>query len=452
MVPDSGGIVVMSAVLGGIYMNHALACARVLSAVMLFQLMFPVQSLAHADVTSAKPIADKWAVVIGISEFLDPKINLRFARKDAEEFSKFLIEKQNFAPDHVKLLTDSKATTRNILSVLGSKWLPILCQPDDLVVFYFSGHGSPSFSDIGGINYLVTYDTDVGDLYPTGIAMKDLSRIMKERVHCDRILYILDACYSANADPLSKGLVRRSNIEVEELVQGSGHLVISSSQPDQSSWESKRYQGGVFTKHLIDGLRQHEDSTAVTQAFAYLLPAVRSEVLQDHGLLQEPCMKGNWQGNELIIGVRPTRMRQGLTDIELPDKSVAVASTERYRWQMIRGTRHSSALYHSSWLDLSAATDFSSGDKLRISIDGSANTVVVRFLSEGENPDHAVGIIGTFPISDSRVLEVTLTDKYDKVNQISVHGGPQAWNARLGADNGDPIIQSVSRSVPAAAN
>ncbi len=266
-----------------------------------------------------KPIRDKWAVIVGISHFKEPGHDLKYAAKDAKDFKDFLVKEKNFAPDHVQLLTDQAATRANILSLLGNKWLPRVAEPDDLVVIYFSGHGSPSSLDVGGVNYLIAYDTDIDDLYSTGIAMQDLSRIIKERVHCNRVMLLLDACHSGVAAPSSKGLARNANVNVDAIVQGTGQLVLSSSSPDQRSWESTRYEGSVFTRHLIQGLRKQGQLTKLGDAFGYLKDEVQREVLRDRGELQNPVMKSKWQGEDLIIGVEPANPSRGLSDIELPD-------------------------------------------------------------------------------------------------------------------------------------
>jgi uncharacterized caspase-like protein len=267
-----------------------------------------------------KPIRDKWALIVGISNFKDSSINLHYCAKDAKDFYDFLVTEKNFAPDHVQLLTDSTATRANILSLLGNKWLPRVAEPDDLVVIYFSSHGSPSSLDVGGVNYLVAHDTDVNDLYVTGIAMQDLSRIIKERVHCDRVMVLLDACHSGVAAPSSKGLARAANVNVDTIVQGTGQLVLSSSSPEQRSWESKRYQGSVFTKHLIEGLRKNGKMTKLGDAFGYLNEEVQREVMRDRGEMQNPVMKSKWEGSDLILGAPPARPSKGISDIELPDQ------------------------------------------------------------------------------------------------------------------------------------
>jgi uncharacterized caspase-like protein len=192
-------------------------------------------------------------------------------------------------------------------------------------LIYFSSHGSPSSLDVGGVNYLVAHDTDPNDLYSTAIAMHDLTRIIKERVHSDRIMLLLDACHSGAVAPSAKGLGRAANVNVDTIVQGTGQLVLSSSSPDQQSWESKRYQGSVFTKHLIDGLRKNGKMTRLGDAFYYLNEEVQREVLRDRGTLQNPVMKSKWEGKDLVIGVPPAAPSHGIPEVELPD-SVKVAS------------------------------------------------------------------------------------------------------------------------------
>lgn len=278
------------------------------------------EAVDNSQVEINRPIRDKWALIIGTGRFKDPKINLRYAAKDAQDFSDFLIKERNFAPDHVQLLTNEAATRANILSLLGSKWLPRVAEKDDLVVIYFSTHGSPSSLDLGGVNYLVAHDTDPSDLYATGIAMQDLARIIKARVHSDRVMLVLDACHSGVTAPASgKSIVRPGNVDVDPIVQGTGQLVISSSKPDQRSWESQRYEGSVFTRYLIDGFRKNGDLTKLGDAYSYMESEVQREVLRDRGLLQTPVMRSKWRGSDLILGVKPAAPSPGLGPIELPD-------------------------------------------------------------------------------------------------------------------------------------
>jgi hypothetical protein len=133
-------------------------------------------------------------------------------------------------------------------------------------------------------------------------------------------MLVLDACHSGVTAPASgKSIVRAGNIDVDPIVQGTGQLVISSSKPDQRSWESQRYEGSVFTRYLIDGFRKNGSMTKLGDAYSYMEAEVQREVLRDRGLLQTPVMRSKWRGSDLILGVKPAAPSPGLGPIELPD-------------------------------------------------------------------------------------------------------------------------------------
>lgn len=267
---------------------------------------------AAPKASANRPIKDKWALVIGISKFADGKINLRYPAKDATDFYNFLTSAGGFRKDHTRLLVNEKATRANILATIGDRWLPRLAHPDDLVVVYISSHGSPADMDVGGVNYIVAYDTDTESLYATGIPLQDLMRIIKARVHCDRVVMILDACHSGAATADAKGLVRSANVDAGAVVAGTGQLVIASSQPSQVSWESKKYQNSVFTSCLIEALKQNGGRTTLGAAFQNMKDRVEDEVLRDRGQLQTPEMKSHWDGSALCLSTPPTAPREAL--------------------------------------------------------------------------------------------------------------------------------------------
>lgn len=266
------------------------------------------QPAAHPN----RPVGDKWALVVGISRFGDQSINLRFAAKDAKDFADFLVKDMNFAPDHVKVLLNEQATRQQIMELLGDKWLPHVAEPDDLVVIFISTHGSPSSIDAAGMNYIVAFDTNKESLFATGINIQELAQVIKQRVHSDRVVVILDACHSGAAKTADKGIARaQSNFSLSEL-QGTGQLVICSSDSNQVSWEGKTYENGVFTKHLIESLKQQGAGTRLGAALKALKEKVQTEVLRERGELQTPQVKSKWEGTDLILGCRPVRPRPGL--------------------------------------------------------------------------------------------------------------------------------------------
>jgi tetratricopeptide (TPR) repeat protein len=271
-----------------------------------------------------RAVQDKWALVVGISKYQDSSINLKYAAKDAKDFYDYLVNEAHFQPDHIRLLLDEKATRVNILSSLGDKFLPHAAGPNDLVVFYFSGHGSPSAADSAGANYLIAHDTDKNSLFATGIKVQEFTDMIKQRVHSDRMILAMDACHSGAAEPGAKGIFRVSNFSVDEIAQGSGQYVVCSSQPSQVSWESKKYPNGVFTHCLLEGLRKDGDKTKLGDACTYMQDKVQREVLNDRGEMQTPVVCAHWEGEGVMLAVKPANPGPGLADDEFTVKAPVV--------------------------------------------------------------------------------------------------------------------------------
>lgn len=264
------------------------------------------ESANSAPVNSAttnRPLGDKWALVVGISNFQSSDIpKLTYASKDARDFADYLIQEAGFAPDHVRLLIDEKASERRVMSELGNKFLARVARPDDLVVLFFSTHGSPAQMDLRGRNYIVAYDSDPQDLYATGIQMDQVLESIQSRVLSDRVLLLLDACHSGGAAVASKGMMRVGNFDAAALAQGSGQMVICSSSPEEQSWESARYKNGVFTKQLLDGLKSKGTTTKLGEAFVHLKTKVSQEVREDRpGARQTPILSSKWNGEDLVL-------------------------------------------------------------------------------------------------------------------------------------------------------
>lgn len=258
-----------------------------------------------------RPVTDKWALIIGIGKFEQPSVpSLRYAAKDAQDFRDFLVEKANFKPDHVRLLLNEKATRKQILSGFD-KFLGRVARKDDLVVVYFSTHGSPDTCDSRGRSYLISYDTDKEDLYASSIPMSDITDLVRERINSDRVLLVMDTCFSgATTSGGSKAVDEVGNMDAAKIAQGSGQLVICSSSPKEKSWESRRYPNGIFTRKLMDALTLNGAQTKLGDAFASIRDEVENEVREDHGIKQRPVLAtASWRGADLLLAAPPAAPR-----------------------------------------------------------------------------------------------------------------------------------------------
>ena len=261
-----------------------------------------------------RPIKDKWALVVGISNFKDDSINLKYAAKDATDFRNYLVNEAHFKPDHVKLLTDQAATREGITSNLGDRWLGRLANPDDLVVIYVSSHGSATEQDTGITNYIVPYDGNIKNIILNGIALRGLTDGLSNTIRSGRIVLVMDVCHGGGIVEGSKDLRRGSLVDTRQVQPGSGQIVLTSSQADQVSWESRNYPNSVFTRRLLEGLRKDKSNAKLTEAFQYTRDKVEEEVLRDRAEVQTPLLITKWwKGDDLSLSITPAAPRPGLT-------------------------------------------------------------------------------------------------------------------------------------------
>jgi uncharacterized caspase-like protein len=271
----------------------------------------PVQS-APAQVG---PVAQKWALVIGISRFTDAKIpRLNYTTADATAFAGELTDPGigRFAPSHVRVLTDEQATTRNIKE--GLNWIARQAGVNDIVVIYVATHGTPRTVDTaGGANYLVTYDTqaysgggfDEDAMYATAYPMVELANAVATRMRALRTAVILDTCYSggaAGAQAAGELATKAPDRQMlEHMSQGTGRIVLSAARTDEESLESPALKHGYFTYYLLQALKQGKGATPLSQVFASVAQQVSARVSAD-GSHQHPVMSRSSADADFALG------------------------------------------------------------------------------------------------------------------------------------------------------
>jgi hypothetical protein len=196
---------------------------------------------------------EKWAVVIGISDYKGDGLDLRYAHRDAEAMRDFLIGKGGFRPDHVKFLSNQGATYQGIHAALFS--FLAAAQPEDMVLIFLAGHGVQDTVNPDNFFFLA-HDSEVGNLGGTAIPMWDLGNVMDYTIRSQRILVFADTCHSGAA--LDRGGDGKNlnffNKYLEVLARKKGRLVLTASQAHESSLEDAKLAHGVFTNSLLLGL------------------------------------------------------------------------------------------------------------------------------------------------------------------------------------------------------
>jgi uncharacterized caspase-like protein len=272
----------------------------------------PIGGPPGPALAAARTQPERWAVVIGAGRYEDTAIpRLRYTVADAEAMHEFLTGPGGFPLDHTLLLTDRterKPTLRNLKWALGT-FLARSAKKDDTVVVFFAGHGAPEVDPRGlerdGIaKYLVPVDADLDDLYATALPMEELSTIFT-RIEAERIVVLLDACYSGGAGgrTFTAKRTRANNLDdlfLERLTRARGRAIVSAARPNEVSLELAELGHGLFTHYVLEGLKGRADGNGdgivtVQELYEYVEREV-AERSRAVGGSQHPVLKGELEG------------------------------------------------------------------------------------------------------------------------------------------------------------
>lgn len=220
---------------------------------MLYRSTYRILRRAPTEPTAV--VGAKWAVILGISDYQDNRLDLQYADRDAEAMRKILVEQQGFRADHVQLLTNSQATLGQVRTALFN--FLAATKPEDLALIFLAGHGVQDSKNPDNYFFLV-HDSKLDNLGGTAIPMWDLGSLMDFTIRAQRILVFADTCHSGAV--LEKGnaapgaTLNFFNKYLEVLARRKGRLVVTASQSHESSLEKPELQHGVFTQSLLLGL------------------------------------------------------------------------------------------------------------------------------------------------------------------------------------------------------
>jgi uncharacterized caspase-like protein len=271
-----------------------------------------VAAVPPAAAPAPKVVRNQWAVIIGVGKYEASSISaLQYTVADAEAIYQTLTTAGGFKKDHVLLLTDRterKPTLRNIKWALGT-FLGRSAQKDDTVVIYFAGHGAPEV-DTRGIErdglakYLIPSDADPDDLYSTALPMDEMQTIFG-RIEAERVVMLLDACYSGSAGgrTFAAKKTRAGTVDdlfLERLTRSKGRAIITASRPSEVSIELPELGHGIFTYYVVQGLKGAADLNrdgivTLQELYEYLEQQVTQKA-RSVGGNQHPVMKGELEG------------------------------------------------------------------------------------------------------------------------------------------------------------
>ncbi len=244
---------------------------------------------------------DLYVVAIGVSKYVDPRLQLRYAAKDAADLEAFFDQHhERFGSLKMRTICDGEATRENIMS---AKEFLAKSGIDDESVVFFAGHG---FLDAKKDYYFGTTDIDAKNPSARGVSFQEIEGLL-DKLPAHRRLLMIDTCHSGEieVEPAAMIVAAQSNgdkspgaktttvvaatgdlpadaklwaprgidlgpeepsrltasaagtLETElfaDLRRGCGGMVISSAAGSEFAIESPRWKNGVFTFALLEGL------------------------------------------------------------------------------------------------------------------------------------------------------------------------------------------------------
>ncbi len=193
----------------------------------------------------------KVALLIGVSDYDEPSLTpLPSAEKDIQALQAVLQhpDKGGFAEADITVLTNPtrQQMEEAIYHLFANR------QKDDLVLFYFSGHG---VKDESGKLYLASRHTrkDQNRLVkPTAVAASVLHENMAES-RSKRQVLVFDCCFSG---AIAHGLTVKDDgkVNLQAELGGKGRAILTSSTSTQYSFEQQDAALSVYTRYLVEGL------------------------------------------------------------------------------------------------------------------------------------------------------------------------------------------------------
>jgi WD40 repeat protein len=196
--------------------------------------------------------AHLYILSIGVDEYEENSVNLKYAMKDAKDLGEKLKAQAGtlYKPEnvHYMLLTNREATKANILRQVDE--LARIIKPNDSFIFYEAGHGVLLQNQY----YILTHDYNGRVSGSTMISSNEIVE-MSKKIKSLSQLFIFDTCHAGGVDYIVSGLY---DARLSVLAKKMGLHIYASASDKQAALDG--YKGnGLFTYSLLQGLNNNKE-------------------------------------------------------------------------------------------------------------------------------------------------------------------------------------------------
>ena len=201
----------------------------------------------------------KLALIVGNTEYTDSRFStLSTPSEDVTSLAELLKDPSIGGFDELEPLInqEERVVSRTVEKFFAGK------MRDDLLLFYFSGHG---MLDEEGQLYFALKDTDFETPRSSSLSAEFVREVM-DRTRSQRVVLILDCCHSGAFARGQKGVIGGSvgTKNAFEPSSGYGRWVLTATDATQYAWEGNQVvatedtapRTSVFTRYLVQGLKE----------------------------------------------------------------------------------------------------------------------------------------------------------------------------------------------------
>jgi hypothetical protein len=252
--------------------------------------------------------AAKYALLVGIDAYPAPN-TLNGCVNDVNRIRSLLVEHFGFPQENIKTVLDSAATLKGIEAAFRTHLIQ-QAQPGDIVVFYYSGHGTSTPDRNGdeadGVDETLC-PVEIDGTKPETWLTDDILGSWLRQLRTEKVTVILDACHSGtgtradDSDLVLKTIdlgfkfPNRDPKKENVLDPGMKHVLIAANAPDQSSYMSRQQAGSVLTIFLAEALAQASKDLTFERLMEQVVPKVQQYVRNNFpSESQTPQLEGNY--------------------------------------------------------------------------------------------------------------------------------------------------------------
>jgi hypothetical protein len=253
----------------------------------------PVATVPNVNQPATTPNFKIWVVIVGVATYEIEENNLGYTDDDAYRMYAFYKSPEGGSlPDNqITLLIDEEATRTNVVNAIITTYAH--AGKDDVIIFYFSGHGAEGA--------FITHEFNgVVDANYTGLLLHEELNDIFMRSPARYKYIIADACHSGTLTETSsahKTGARTRGVTFYQAFEKSpgGFVLMLSSMGDELSIESSGIRQGIFSHYIIRGLKGESDTNrdhvvSVIELFDFVENNVK-EVTQGR---QHPVLSGDY--------------------------------------------------------------------------------------------------------------------------------------------------------------